>query len=232
MGFDRWWRRVSRNIFPTAGGRPPKVRRPMKLPISLLVALTLLAIIVVSLAVVDGRLRPIVTTLARVEVENRFVNVLDQAILSDLTSRGTGYDDFVTIERDSDGAIRALTTNMASMNLLRAEIECNVTNILGEMDASTIAIPLGSLFPSDLLWGRGPDITARSITVGVLHSEFVSEFTEAGINQTSHRIYLDIRVPLTILIAGGTIETEISTYLCVAETIIVGSVPNSYLQLQ
>lgn len=161
---------------------------------------------------------------------SQFTAVIDAAILADLSERGTDYSDFVTVERDESGSIQALTTNMAEMNLLRAQLENRVFAVLDEVELSTVSVHLGSLFGSDLLWGRGPKIELRAITIGVLNSEFVSEFTEAGINQTRHRIYLDIQVPLTLLIAGGTVQTQLSTYLCVAETVIVGSVPNSYLQ--
>ncbi len=229
MDWNRWWRRVHR--LPVGVGRKQHLFSGCYSPFPLVLSL-LLVVLLACFIILEGRLRPVIATLAKVEVESRFTEVIDSAILSDLTQRGTGYEDFVTIERDGDGSIRALTTNMAAMNLLRSQLENDVFMALGEVDISTISIPLGSLTGLELLWGRGPDITARSISVGVLNSEFISEFTSAGINQTSHRIYLDIRAPLTIMMAGGTVETEVSTHLCVAETIIVGSVPSSYLQLQ
>lgn len=226
---NRRWRRLTKP-------KQKYARRP-KQPIDRmnwpwLVLLGIFLVCFVAVIVLEIQLRPVISTLAKVEVESRFTEVIDDAILLDLTQRGTGYDDFVTIERDSEGSIRALTTNMAAMNLLRAQLENQVFTALGEVDVSTISIPLGSLLGFELLWGRGPDITARSISVGVLNSEFVSEFTSAGINQTSHRIYLDIQVPITIMLAGGTVETQVSTHLCVAETIIVGTVPSAYLQMQ
>ncbi len=215
MNFNRWWRRNTRDFsLPYMG------------------VVLLFTGVIALLFMLELRLRPVIATLTKVEVESRFTEVIDDAILQDLTQRGTGYEDFVNIERDGDGNIRALTTNMASMNLLRAELENRVFDAIDEIDISSIGIPLGSLSGLELLWGRGPEITARSITVGILNTDFVSEFSEAGINQTSHRIYLDIRAPLTIMIGSGTIQTEVSTYLCVAETIIVGTVPNSYFQLQ
>lgn len=201
-----------------------------RIPVPIIVIVSLCLAAIVCLFFFESRLRPLVVTLAEAQAVSQFTAVIDDAILADLSGRGTTYSDFVTIQRDSDGNIQALTTNMAEMNLLRAQLENQVFAVLDEVELSTVSVHLGSLFGSDLLWGRGPKLELRAITIGVLNSEFVSEFTDAGINQTRHRIYLDIHVPLTLLIAGGTVQTELSTYLCVAETVIVGSVPTSYLQ--
>ncbi|MFI3251454.1 MAG: sporulation protein YunB, partial [Eubacteriales bacterium] len=99
------------------------------------------------------------------------------------------------------------------------------------VDISVIEVPLGSLFSMELLWAKGPTIKARSMTVGTVSAEFESNFSQAGINQTLHRIYLHVTVPITLLLAGDTVETEITTKLCVSETVIVGTVPNTNLQL-
>ncbi len=224
MRYD-WWRRTLGGSLPLRGVRPPQ--KPRRLPLAMLVVL---ALFVAGVALFELRLRPVVVALAEAQAVSQFTAVIDQAILEDLSQRGTDYDDFVTTQRDSGGNIQSLTTNMAAMNLLRAQLEIRVYESVGEVELSTISIPLGSLFGTELLWGRGPSLETKALSIGILNSEFVSEFTQAGINQTRHRIYLDIQVPITLLIAGGTVHTQITTYLCVAETVIVGDVPTSYLQ--
>lgn len=199
--------------------------------------MTLLLTILVALALSGGtiytlevRLRPTIATIAEAQAVARFTTIVDAAVMDDLTRRGIKYVDFVTIERSDEGKITALTTDVASMNYLRGTIVEAVYEKLNEVDVTNIEIPLGNLTNSQLLWGRGPALSARSVAIGTLNAEFHSEFTSAGINQTAHRIYLDLKIPLSLLMAGQTVKTTLETQLCVAETIIVGEVPDSYLQ--
>ena len=78
---------------------------------------------------------------------------------------------------------------------------------------------------------KGPALKTRSITVGTVRAEFESQLTSAGVNQTLHRIWIEVEAPITLLLPGGEVETSLHTQLCVAETVIVGRVPDTYLQL-
>ena len=97
---------------------------------------------------------------------------------------------------------------------------------------STIEIPLGSLLDSDLVWARGPVIRARAMSVGTISAEFYSDFSSAGVNQTLYRIWLEISVPLTVILPGGGVQVPLESRLCISETVIVGSVPSTYLQME
>lgn len=99
------------------------------------------------------------------------------------------------------------------------------------MDVSEIQVPLGSLFDLEPLWAKGPAIRARAMTVGTVRAEFDSQLTSAGVNQTLHRIWMEVDVPMTLLLPGGEVEVSVDTRLCVAETVIVGKVPDTYLQM-
>ena len=188
-----------------------------------------LALLIIAL--LESRLRPIVETAARAQAQNVIAQLIEQSVLEDLARREMGYSDFVTIQRGEDGAITALTTNMAQMNLLRSQLAARLLEVLEETDVSQIQIPLGSLIDLDILWGRGPSLQVHAIRVGTVSAEFFSQFSQAGINQTRHSIFLEVRAPLTLILPGGQVETTVETRLCVAETVIVGQVPNTYLQL-
>ena len=105
----------------------------------------------------------------------------------------------------------------------------DVLEALEGVDVSQIQVPLGSLVDLDILWGLGPTLKVHAMTVGTVDGEFFSEFTSAGVNQTLHRICLKLTVPLTLMLPGGAVETVSETELCVAETVIVGQVPQAYL---
>ena len=196
--------------------------------------LTLLVGIVVAAAFIGmlvTRLRPLVAAAAQTQVENTVTRLVEEALLDDLQQRSVGYRDFIAIERDNAGGITALTTDMAAMNHLRGVLlEC-VLDAVDGIQVSDIRIPVGSLLGIDVLWARGPALNVRSMSVGTVSAEFESEFTDAGVNQTLHRIWLEVCVPVKLLLPGEWVETEVETRLCVAETVIVGKVPNAYLNM-
>ena len=159
------------------------------------------------------------------------VDELHRAIAADLAERDVDYGDFVTIQRDASGAITAMTTDMAALNQLRAQLVAQILSALEGVDASEIRIPLGSLVDSELVWARGPELRVRALRVGTVSAEFRSDFSQAGVNQTLHRIELEVAVPVTLILPGGQTELTVETGLRVAETVIVGAVPDTYLTL-
>jgi len=189
---------------------------------------------VVSFSVIhllEAKLRPTVLDIAAAQVQNTMTAVIETAVSQDLSARQVSYGDMVEIHRDSSGAITSLTTDMAQMNLLRVELTAAILQALEGVDVSTIQIPLGSLLDFEPLWARGPSLKARAMTVGTVTAEFESELTSAGVNQTLHRVCLEVSVPLTVLLPGGEVQLPVRTSLVVAETVIVGKVPDTYLSL-
>ncbi len=178
----------------------------------------------------EARLRPMVVTAAQAQAQNAIAQVVEQAVLEQLGEQGVTYSDLVTIQRDASGAIAALTTNTAAMNRLRAELIGVVLEALDGIDVSQIQIPLGSLLDFDLIWGLGPTMKVHAMTVGTVDGTFDSTFSSVGVNQTLHKIDLELAVPLTLMLPGGAVETTCVSRLPIAETVIVGQVPETYLQ--
>lgn len=211
--FDRIaWRDLFWDIHPTA----------LMLIIAIMLSYTLVGAL-------EERLRPVLLTAAHMQTKNTVTAIAEEAILSELERQATRYADLVRVERDVDGAITAITTDMAAMNRLRGTLVEAMLEHVSQIDEEAIAIPVGSLIDSELIWGRGPTIKVRSFTVGTVSAEFRSEFASAGLNQTLHKIWLDLSVPTTVLLPGTQLEISVDTALCVAETVIVGKVP-SYVQ--
>ena len=223
----RYVRRPAKRRRPVWTGPGPQLKIPPAL-ITLAVALIVAATIITLL---ENKLRPVVAEIAAAQAQNTMTAVVENAVTADLAVRQVGYVDFVTIQRDEGGGITALTTDMARLNLLRAELIASILEALEGVDVSEIQVPLGSLFDLEPLWAKGPAIRARAMTVGTVRAEFDSQLTSAGVNQTLHRIWLEVDVPMTLLLPGGEVEASLHTRLCVAETVIVGKVPDSYLQM-
>ena len=219
--------------------RPMGRRRPvwmgsgpvLRIPPTLLTLGVALVVAASVIALLENKLRPVVAEIAAAQAQNNMTAVVENAVTADLAARQVSYADFVTIQRDEGGAITALTTDMARMNLLRSELTAAVLEALEGVDVSDVQVPLGSLFDLEPLWAKGPALKAKAMTVGTVRAEFDSQFTSAGVNQTLHRIWLEVDVPMTLLLPGGEVETALHTRLCVAETVIVGKVPDTYLQL-
>lgn len=206
---------------------PPAARRHLcynPLYVTLLLAFVIAAYFI---GLLELRLRPVAEEMAARQVNNRVTAQL-YAALSDI---GTDYYGLLDIQRAQDGSIIAVTGNMEKINELRASVVSAVLDTISAVDVHTLGIPLGSLFDFDLLWAKGPVVEVHSLVVGVVSTQIRSEFQTAGINQTLHRILLDVNVPLTVLLPGSQGETTVSVPVCVAETVIVGQVPQIYLNM-
>lgn len=222
MDFWLWRHRLLRRWGRYGGGAAELSPLWVTLAVGLILA-------VLVIALLETRLRPMVAAAAQAQTQNTLTAVVENAVTAELVSGNTGYGDLVAIQREEEGAITSLTTDMAAMNLLRARLVSAVLEALDGIKVSDIRIPLGSLLDLDVLWAKGPSLRVHSMRVGTVDAEFSSQFSSAGVNQTLHRIWLDLSVSLTLMLPGGGVETKVDTRLCVAETVIVGQVPQVYL---
>ena len=203
-------------------------RRLARLRLARLLALVLTAGILTALGLAAGQMKPLLTSLATTRVSNAVTTVVTDAVNEAIASGELGYENLVNFEKDNDGRITAVRSNMAAFNLLQSHILATVLDRIDQVSAKDLSIPIGSLTGSALLSGRGPRITVRMESVGSSQASFQNAFTSAGINQTKHQIILTIDVYVSILLPGFTTATKVSNSFVVAETVIVGSVPDSY----
>lgn len=173
-------------------------------------------------------MKPIVTSLATASVSNT-VNRIVAAAVNEAVERGEiNYGALVSFEKDGEGHVAALKSNMAEANRLQTAIADDILQRLSKVSTSELSIPLGTLSGSTLLAGRGPSIRVKMQSVGSTTATFRNVFTAAGINQTKHQILLDVDVYVSILLPTFSTYTKVSNQIAVAETVIVGTVPESY----
>lgn len=184
--------------------------------------------VTVLLAAAAARLKPILTSLATARVANTVTRIVTAAVDDTVYQNDVDYDRLISLEKDNDGRIVAVKSNMAEFNRLQSAIMSNVLERLSDVDTRELSIPVGTLTGSPLLSGRGPALRVRMQSVGSPSARFENEFTDAGINQTRHRIVLVVDVSVGILLPGFTTGTRVSNGFNVAETVIVGSVPETY----
>ena len=206
-------------------GLSPRQRRIFWLAAALLTlsALTALALV---------QMKPILTRLATARVANSVNRIMVAAVNEAIATGDIDYGNLVSFEKDFDGRITALRSNMAEVNRLQNEIADDVLQRLSQVSTSELSIPLGTLTGFSLLAGRGPSLKVRMQTVGTTTAAFRDAFTAAGINQTRHRIVLQLDAYMSILLPGFSTYTKVSNEITVAETVIVGGVPESYTYFQ
>lgn len=174
------------------------------------------------------RLSPIVREMALASVKNAVTAAVNNSIAEKLTNGELDYTDIVHLDKDSTGQVTALMTDIGRINILKAEITKVIVDEISSTRRSELGIPVGNVIGGNLLSGRGPRIPVRIISVASVKTEFKNSFTSSGINQTRHRIIIAVSIDVGVLFPGERTSTGVSTELTVAETVIIGGVPDSY----
>ena len=177
-----------------------------------------------------SKYRVVISDLARTQVMNTTSDLTNDAIARQIAQGDIQYDRIVFFEKELDGRITALKTNMSEVNRLKTDILNIINDEILALDNSDIGIPLGSLFFPELLSGKGPAIPVRILSIRNSDANFVSDFSQAGINQTLHRLNMEVSIDVAVLVLGQTASFTVSSEVVVAETVIVGDVPQTYLQ--
>ena len=190
----------------------------------------LLALSIILFVLFRSRYRDIIRELAETQVKNTTSDLTNDAIAKQIADGIIQYDRIVFFEKDLDGRITALKTNMSEVNRLKTDILNIINDEILALDTSDIGIPMGSFFLPELLSGKGPVIPVHILSIRNSDASFSSNFVQAGINQTLHQLVMLVSVDVAILVLGQTGSFTIGSEVVVAETVIVGDVPNTFLQ--
>ena len=185
---------------------------------------------VAALLLFRSQFREPILDLAQTHVKNATSDLINDAIDEQIALGHIRYDRIVYFEKDLNGRITALKTNMSEVNRLKTEILNIINDEILAMDTAQLGIPLGNLILPELLSGRGPGIPVQILSIRNSDASFRSSFTEAGINQTLHQLNMDVSVDVTVMVFGETESYTVSSQVVVAETIIVGQVPQTLLR--
>lgn len=171
-----------------------------------------------------------IRSLSQTQVINSTSDLINDAIDSQIETGNIQYDRIVYFEKDLNGRITALKTNMSEVNRLKTDILNIINDEILAMDTTDLGIHLGSLILPEFISGRGPAIPVQILSIRNSDGSFSSNFTEAGINQTLHQLSMQVSVDVSILVLGKAESFTVSSQVVVAETIIVGQVPDTFLQ--
>lgn len=192
-------------------------------------ALLLCAVGLALFLMFRGKYRTVIQNLAKTQVMNSTSDLTNDAISRQIEEGSIRYDRIVFFEKDVNGKITALKTNIGEINRLKTDILGIINEEILALDTSDIGIPLGSLILPELLSGKGPVIPVRILSIRNSDATFSSDFSQAGINQTIHQVIMEVSVDVAILVLGETDSFTVTSQVVVAQTVIVGEVPDTFL---
>lgn len=192
-------------------------------------ALTMI-VVMLMLILFRQRFNEPIRTLAQTQITNATSDLINDAIDQQIEAGDIHYDRIVYFEKDLNGRITALKTNMSEVNRLKTSTLNLINDEILALDTSDIGIPLGSLFVAEIFSGKGPIIPVEIISIRNSDAYFNSSFTQAGINQTLHQLSMSVLVDVSVLVLGEAASFTVTSEVVVAETIIVGDVPDTFFQ--
>ena len=190
----------------------------------------LLALALSSFVLFRGKYRPVIRSLAETQVKNATSDLTNDAIAKQIAAGNIAYDRIVYFEKDLNGRITALKTNIGEINRLKTDILNIINDEILALYTSDIGIPLGSLLLPEFFSGKGPVIPVRILSIRNSDAVFASDFSQAGINQTLHRLNMQVSIDVAVLVLGQASSFTVTSEVVVAETVIVGEVPDTFLQ--
>ena len=204
----------------------------MKRPIRRFFAIVILLCILLTVAFFHFRstYQDAICALSETQVKNSTSDLINDAIDRQIETGNIQYDRMVYFEKDINGRITALKTNMSEVNRLKTDVINLINDEILALDNTDLGIPFGSVFLPEFLSGRGPQIPVNILSIRNSEAAFSSSFTQAGINQTLHQLIMEISVDVTVLVLGQTDSFTVASQVVVAQTIIVGNVPDTYFQ--
>jgi len=222
----RWRRRGRRRGYGTIRIEiPPYKRRKF---ISLMVVGSFLISLVLTFFAIDLRLRPSLRDLALAQAKVLATTAVNQAVARG-EARSIKYENLVTIKVDQQGRPVWSQPNTGELNRLAAQITLDVQEALSALKRTRVRLPMGQVLGTQVLGTWGPQISVSLMLVGTVTGHIIDSFSVAGINQTRHRISVRIETDVKVVVPLVSASAHVSTDVPLAETVIVGEVPQVYL---
>lgn len=180
---------------------------------------------VTAVLLIEAKIQPAVYELAALEAKNVAAERINKAVESVLSVSGTGYDEIAGISYDGSSSITGISVDIIKLNLLKTRVTQAVNKAFEDMPETTVRVPVGTAVSLPFFSGQGPYKTVEVGYSACVDSDFGNVFESTGLNQTQHSIILELNVTVVMLLPGKKITEEVNTSFCVAQTVIVGSVP-------
>lgn len=203
------------------------IKKSYKIFASVLIVMLLLTYLLYK---IDRDLKPVMMALCDAEARIIATETINGTIRDEFGSK-ISYDDIMTVKTDKEGNVVMIQANTVELNRIGSQIALGIQNRIGSIGGRGVKIPLGILFKNDLLAYYGPKVTFKMQPMGSTMTSYNSDFKAAGINQTRQIIYLNVTANVQVIIPLSRNSISITSSIPIAESIIVGKVPNTYAEL-
>ena len=194
------------------------------------IAVILLLILSAVFLLLEKNLETVILDLAHARAEAMAVEYINEAV-RDIMEGDVAYEDMMNVRTDGLGRVTLIQANAARMNQLATVTALRAQQHLESAEAQSVAIPLGAALGVPFLSALGPRVQVRIVPVSAVSAHFSTEFESAGINQSRHKIYLSLQTTVRLVIPTGARQVDLSSQVLIAESIVVGEVPQSYVQV-
>jgi sporulation protein YunB len=201
-----------------------------KIPSWLLVIITILIVFNTFVYLFEKRILPAVLSIAEITMKSEAIRVINEESVK-VYSDNFKYDDIIKIEKDSDGNITMIRSDTVKQNYLASQVVLNCDDRLSELGELGTKVPLGYITNNLFFYQMGPNITVKMKQIGNINTSYESIFESAGINQTRHKIYLNVSAKLRVIVPLSSKDVDISCQIPISETIIVGKIPETAINM-
>lgn len=192
--------------------------------------LLILFVAILTLTIILKSVSPIFEASCKEKVQEIATNITNSQ--SSRILKQKNYGNIVELVKDDKGNISVIKSDVVVINEIASDIAIAIQEELSKLQTDKISIPIGSFLENNLLAGIGPNIKISVIPVGNIKTDIKTEFVSTGINQTMHRIYLELQCEIRILTPFNTIDSTITNQILLVETVIIGEIPSSYYNLE
>ncbi|MDU4937444.1 MAG: sporulation protein YunB [Clostridium sp.] len=196
----------------------------------ILVIISILLVFILSIFLYDKRIYPAVLQVAESSIKGDTVECISKTSM-ELFDEEFNYDEMIIIDKDNEGNINMIRANTVKLNYLTSRLSIRCNEELQKMGEVGVEVPLGWMTDNSAFYEFGPDLNVKIDPIGNMKVSYESKFESAGINQTRHKIYLNVEARVRMKIPLHSKEQVVTCQIPVAETIIVGKTPNTAIDL-
>ncbi|MGM9935230.1 MAG: sporulation protein YunB [Clostridium sp.] len=191
----------------------------------ILAIVSIIVIFNILIVFFDRRVLPTVVEISKIMAKTQTLNIINEKSM-EILNEDFKYDEMIKIQKDNEGNINLIQADTVKLNYVAAKLanECNAS--LEDMKENTLEVPLGWTTSRSVFYRLGPNIKMHVEPIGNITTSYESKFESAGINQTRHKIYLNITAQIRLKLPLADQETTVTTQVPVSDTIIVGKIPN------
>ncbi|HPO05215.1 MAG TPA: sporulation protein YunB [Bacillota bacterium] len=185
-------------------------------------------LLVCGLFFTEKIIKPTISSIGEIKAKSMMVQTVNEAV-RDKYDDENGFRDLLVIKTDETGRITLVQADSAAMNKLSYDLAWDIQQRLRDIEEERIQIPIGSILGNQILSQTGPKVKLKIMPLGTVKTTFKTEFTEAGINQTKYKVYLEVINMAKVVVPFSDKQLQLKTTLLVAEAIILGEIPESFI---